>query len=95
MNRVPDSELTLVPGGTLITATAEELIEGRREAGREAIVAFIDRQDEVTRKHSGLAMMEDRVLAIREFGVEWSAWWSTFNECPDEIRLAWHERKKP
>ena len=24
MNRVPDSELTLVPGGTLITATAEE-----------------------------------------------------------------------
>lgn len=24
MNRVPDSELVLVPGGTLITATAEE-----------------------------------------------------------------------
>jgi Hexameric tyrosine-coordinated heme protein (HTHP) len=24
MNRVPDSELTLVPGGTLITATPEE-----------------------------------------------------------------------
>lgn len=24
MNRVPDSELVLIPGGTLITATAEE-----------------------------------------------------------------------
>jgi Hexameric tyrosine-coordinated heme protein (HTHP) len=24
MNRVPDTELVLIPGGTLITATAEE-----------------------------------------------------------------------
>ena len=26
MNKVPDSELVLVPGGTLITATPEEVV---------------------------------------------------------------------
>lgn len=61
---------------------------------RQAIVDFIDRQDQVSRKHSGESIMEDQVLAIREFGVEWSDWWERWDDCPDQIRLAWFERKK-
>ena len=78
----------------LIELTSDELEEERQQARREAIADFIDRQNEICRKHSSDAIVEDRALAIREFGVEFSIWWPNFKEAPDEIRLAWHERKK-